>query len=128
MSRLIDADKLYDYISDVFTQFGHDVMSVKDALKAVETAPTVNAVELPCKVGDTVWCITDNGKIVERIARTFKYLAELGMEIEATKWECDKRWRMQLKTSIIHSDDIGKTVFLTREEAEQALRERENNG
>lgn len=26
MSRLIDADKLYDYISDVFTQFGHDVM------------------------------------------------------------------------------------------------------
>ena len=48
MSRLIDADKLYDYISDVFTQFGHDVMSVKDALEAVENAPTVNAVELPC--------------------------------------------------------------------------------
>lgn len=48
MRRLIDADKLYDYISDVFTEFGHDVMSVKDALKAVETAPTVNAVELPC--------------------------------------------------------------------------------
>ena len=81
-------------------------------------------IELPCKVGDTVWCITDNGKIVERIARTFRYLAELGIEIEATKWEYDKRCRMQLKTSIIHSDDIGKTVFLTREEAEQALRER----
>ena len=42
MSRLIDADKLYDYISDVFTQFGHDVMGVKDALKAVENAFPIN--------------------------------------------------------------------------------------
>lgn len=54
--NLIDADKLYDYISDVFTEFG-DVMSVKDALEAVEFAPTVNAVELPCNVGDTVYVV-----------------------------------------------------------------------
>lgn len=57
--RLIDADRLYDYISDVFTEFGHDVMTVKDALEAVESAPTVNAVELPCNVGDTVYRIAD---------------------------------------------------------------------
>ena len=29
--------------------------------------------------------------------------------------------------NIIYLSDIGKTVFLTREEAERALKERENN-
>ena len=117
MSRLIDADKLYDYISDVFTQFGHDVMSVKDALKAVETAPTVNAVELPCKVGDTVYDISWNGKIrnckILMIYQNMYYV-----------------WKIRISPSIggeyaVVVDAIGKTVFLTREEAEQALRERE---
>lgn len=120
MSRLIDADKLYDYISDVFTQFGHDVMSVKDALEAVETAPTVNAVELPCKVGDTVYDISWNGKIrnckILMIYQNMYYV-----------------WKIRISPSIggeyaVVVDAIGKTVFLTREEAEQALRERKENG
>ena len=113
MSRLIDADKLYDYISDVFTQFGHDVMSVKDALKAVETAPTVNAVELPCKVGDTVY-YPFAGKVLERQIVCFVYRngATITFFDECLTESCE-------------ITDFGKTVFLTREEAEQALRERE---
>lgn len=30
--------------------------------------------------------------------------------------------------NVIYLSDIGKTVFLTREEAERALKEREDNG
>jgi len=121
MSRLIDADKLYDYISDVFTQFGHDVMSVKDALEAVENAPTVNAVEFPCVVGDTVYDITWNGRI-----RTCKILMICQ--------KMDGAWKIQISpvcSTMFYAvvvDAIGKTVFLTREEAEQALRESKDNG
>ena len=113
MSRLIDADKLYDYISDVFTQFGHDVMSVKDALEAVENAPTVNAVELPCKVGDTVY-YPFAGNVLERQIVCFVYRngATITFFDECLTESCE-------------ITDFGKTVFLTREEAEQALRERE---
>ena len=113
MSRLIDADKLYDYISDVFTQFG-DVMSVKDALKAVENAPTVIAVELPCVVGDTMYEIF-NGKIRKRVVHeiTIGVGNAVGLLFGHTLW------------SGISS--IGKTVFLTREEAEQALKETIDN-
>lgn len=125
MSRLIDADKLYDYISDVFTQFGHNVMSVKDALEAVENAPTVNAVEFPCKVGDTVYeprC--DRGFIQEYIviAIHFSKCSTL------YGWELKDGKGIYSNTNGFSEYAIGKTVFLTREEAEQALRERENNG
>lgn len=111
MSRLIDADKLYDYISDVFTEFGHDVMSVKDALKAVETAPTVNAVELPCKVGDMVYVVSNDIEKWKILHLNFSYTNRDGGEI------------FSAPIGII-KDAIGETVFLTRKEAEQALRER----
>lgn len=42
--KLIDGDKLYDYISDVFTDFGHTVVSVNDVLKSIEESDAINAV------------------------------------------------------------------------------------
>ena len=63
-------------------------------------------VELPCKVGDTVYQ-TDGIRIYE-----------------------NKIERIIFDTNNIGFDEtsIGKSIFLTREEAEQALKERENNG
>lgn len=62
-------------------------------------------VELPCKVGDTVYQ-TDGTRIYE-----------------------NKIERIIFDTNNIGFDEtsIGKSIFLTREEAEQALKECENN-
>lgn len=61
--------------------------------------------DLPCKVGDTVYQ-TDGIRIYE-----------------------NKIERIIFDTNNIGFDEtsIGKSIFLTREEAEQALKERENN-
>ena len=80
-------------------------------------------VELPCKVGDTIYEITErkrNGKwnkvIVERVVN--------GIEIGRSGF-----MTVICGTTItVFLFDLGKTVFLTREEAEKALKERENNG
>lgn len=75
-------------------------------------------IELPCKVGDTVYDITWNGRI-----RTCKILMICQ--------KMDGAWKIQISpvcSTMFYAvvvDAIGKTVFLTREEAEQALRERD---
>ena len=71
-------------------------------------------VELPCKVGDIVYCFapcfdTDHNpklKVVEKEIVELKTIATVfGLNFDI--------------------DSIGKTIFLTREEAEKALAERE---
>ena len=79
-------------------------------------------VELPCKVGDTIYEITErkrNGKwnkvIVERVVN--------GIEIGRSGF-----MTVICGTTItVFLSDLCKTVFFTREEAERALKERENN-
>ena len=72
-------------------------------------------VELPCKVGDTVWIIGEIRGIYCATVRVF-FLNETGVEMMRTT-ECD-----------IPFSQFGKTVFLTREKAEKALAEREGKG
>lgn len=79
-------------------------------------------IELPCKVGQDIYYITDKRKIVHRIAREYRYLVDLGWEITATLWETKRTGELCLRTSIIHSEEIGETAFFTREEAEQRLK------
>ena len=74
-------------------------------------------VELPCKVGDTVYVI-EKGKIIEDSVVTL-YVAYFGGDEETFQFD-------GIKTDGYFSD-FGKTVFLTREAAEQALKERELN-
>lgn len=71
-------------------------------------------VTLPCKVGDAVYSI-GIGKVVESRVRTF-WMGEISglshlVMIRTTRYD-------------IEADQIGKTVFLTREAAEQALNAR----
>jgi len=74
-------------------------------------------VELPCKVGDTVYYITGLSReyikpaIVNEIVINSKGISELFVSNDTVKFE--------------NSFDI---FYLTREEAEQALKESENNG
>ena len=69
---------------------------------------------LPCKVGDKVYRPSDCLGVVQFVIISFNiYESEMFFTDDSE--------------NIIYPSDIGKTVFLTREEAERALKERENN-
>ena len=77
---------------------------------------------LPCKVGDRVYDIT--GRKTVSVYKVRAIRVELfGLFIE---WDIVEGFVWQ-SLSGINADEIGKTVFLTREDAERALKERENN-
>ena len=77
---------------------------------------------LPCKVGDKVYEIT--GRKTVSVYKVRAIRVELfGLFIE---WDIVEGFVWQ-SLSGINADEIGKTVFLTREEAERALKEREDN-
>lgn len=77
----------------------------------------------PCKVGDRLYEVT--GRKTVSVYKVRAIRAELfGLFIE---WDIVEGFVWQ-SLSGINADEIGKTVFLTREEAERALKERENNG
>lgn len=78
---------------------------------------------LPCKAGDRLYEVT--GRKTVSVYKVRAIRAELfGLFIE---WDIVEGFVWQ-SLSCINADEIGKTVFLTREEAERALKERENNG
>ena len=77
---------------------------------------------LPCHIGDIVYEPTNRGTINEyRI---------IGIKEEAyalwIEWKLEKGFIYQSIYGV-ETSDIGKTVFLTREEAEQKLKEMEEN-
>lgn len=67
-------------------------------------------VVLPCKVGDKVWVIMENREIYSFIVR--------GISMSATCTDTILRF----SDSFQWGSNIGKTWFLTRQEAEEALR------
>ena len=67
---------------------------------------------LPCKMGDTVWRIYSDGDIVES-------------RISMLQQKADKTWKVRLSdywgVHDVNINEIGKTIFLTREAAEATL-------
>ncbi len=73
-------------------------------------------VVLPCKVGDTVYEVTSRKTISEYRVKAIR------VELFCTSIEWDIVAGFVDKSIVgVPVDDIGKTVFLTREEAEKAL-------
>lgn len=68
-------------------------------------------IELPCKLGATIFCVTENS-IVTRTAFSFE-ISSLSRYIKTTMGD------------ILSCDAIGKYIFLTREEAEKCLKEKQ---
>ena len=82
----------------------------------------------PCKVGDTVYYFSRD------LGAVFPYFVEnlnIGsMGKNKTYWNYEANYHDEETDELIDEidfdlDDIGKTVFLTREEAEKALKEAE---
>lgn len=77
---------------------------------------------LPCKVGDTVYCIEDKkiwDCIVEKV--TISRTNGIWFEVKTPKSMPD------ISAIEYAENDIGKTVFLTQTEAEQKLKEMESD-
>lgn len=77
---------------------------------------------LPCKIGDTVYCIEDKkiwNCIVDKV--TISRTNGIWFEVKTPKSMPD------ISAIEYAENDIGKTVFLTQEEAEQKLKEMESD-
>lgn len=81
-------------------------------------------VELPCKVGDSVYVCLSDSPTQNRILRFETLSVELVYQAKRAYYLA---FEENNELPFIHIDlkSFGKTVFLTREEAEKALRERE---
>ena len=77
-----------------------------------------HVVVLPCKVGDTVWRIVRDGEphITRDEVRDMYFADDMTPCVELVGGR------------VTFIEKFGKTVFLSREEAEKALREMEGNG
>lgn len=78
-------------------------------------------VVLPCKVGDRLYEVTGRKTISVYKVRAIR-VELFGLFIE---WDIVEGFVWQSMTGI-NAGEIGKTVFLTREEAEAALKEAQN--
>ena len=107
-----------------------------DKLSEYETAEDEGRlVVLPCSVGDTVWVITHPFNVFD----DFDFYTEAQDEIyesyisSITFYENSNQYRIHAKETrqfikaYFMESDFGKTVFLTREEAEKALQEMEKD-
>ena len=105
--ELIRKSDVLDLLDDLgLNLIDYDIYS--QLFDTVDNMPPVNAVELPCKIGDTLFelCVVCGG-IHKREVHGFN-IRENGMFIVCDTKNFEKR-------------EIGKQVFLSRGEAEEAL-------
>ena len=131
--RLIDADALPVVAECCMDEAGYlakfNVVHEED----IKKAPTVNALVLPCKVGDTVYSkdgkaaeieefIVDNRDIMAMVSFQCNYdCKDCAFNSWHTEYSGESSCDGEYGTAIVSLEDFGKTVFLTREEAEAAL-------
>lgn len=72
---------------------------------------------LPCKLGDTIYSIANDGKI---------YPVKATREVRIVNGVLHIICESCRYSDLVSYDDIGKTIFLTKSEAEQKLKEMEN--
>lgn len=107
--RLIDADAIFP--NGVFYVNGSDPMtSLDELINRINNAPTVDAIVPPCKIGSTIYMI---------VTKRHK--------ISLPEFSFIKQTHMTELNFFRVCRTFGKTVFLTREEAEAALAERMKN-
>lgn len=99
--RLIDADKLEGEAICLYTYGGARYIPL-DALKR---APTVDAIIVPCPYGTLLYRICEEGNERKPFIR-------------------EVRFNRGNFCRIVFDGEMGRTVFLTREEAEAAIADR----
>ena len=110
--ELIRKSDVLNLLNDLgLNLINYDIYS--QLFNTVDNMPPVNAVELPCKIGDKIYELCKMCNAVheyEVVGYRYKY--------EMVFIECDERE--------LTDKDIGVRAFLTREEAEKALEDLKN--
>ena len=121
--RLIDANALKDALSNLEASGGHEYYrkGMDDTLhfhmpNIIDDAPTVDAVEVPCKIGQTVYVI--NGLWVSNYVVTHFWYDGCFFKFKAINEE----YAYECRDFSFFDERIGKTVFFTYEQAESALK------
>ena len=110
--RLIDADALMESLYDELNE-GEVIYRIPPS--AIDNAPTVDAIPLPCKVGDEVWCVRDTrvyNKPVKGTVTEIYFRDNMDMRIVVRRL-CRGRW--------------GERIFATEKEAQAEIDRRMNN-
>ena len=109
-NELIRKSDVLNLLDDLgLTLIDYDIYS--QLFDTVDNMPPVNAVELPCKVGDKIFEVY-RCKIYEQTVKGFT--------------TSDRIELINCETKNFYWFEIGEKVFLTREEAEKALEDLKN--
>lgn len=103
-------------LTSILEQYKLSDEQAEELQKVIYKLDDGRLVELPCKVGDTVYINAWFGKAVPHVVK----------KIGSVYVQTDDA-RHQGGTADFYADDFEKSVFLTREEAEKALKEVKGN-
>ena len=113
-----------DFMQSIYDMFSDDENNYRaNQIIDMFDIATENCIELLCKVGDTVYFATKdrfNSATIDEITIT-----ENGMQFYWIQYDKSYVTTEIWDDGTFSDKDIGKTVFLTREKAEKALEERE---
>ena len=130
MERLTERDSY----GDVYVK-QHDYVTASERLCEYEDLEEHGLLlRLPCKVGDTVWVITSPFNVFEGIEYNENLRDECYESFisSVTFYKNSVQYRINAKvtnhfiSAYYCEQDFGKTIFLTRAEAEQKLKEMES--
>lgn len=115
---MTDRDRLIEILQDTLHEWECDV-SIKTLTEIAEHLLANGVIVPPCKVGDTLYEITSRNTISEYEVTAIRIeLFNVFIDWKLTQGFVDRY------ISDMPVGEIGKTVFLTREEAEKALEEK----
>lgn len=128
MERLTNSDKEIPTLVDNAKYWLQVYFKLKDYEDLEEQGLLL---QLPCKVGDTVYCIYERYTKCSENEQEFDEYSCQGCEC----LECDshKEYYMQSQKAysldwiVSNLNNFGKIIFLTQEEAEQKLKEMESD-
>ena len=101
-------------IAGLIKQYGS-----KHLVELIEAEQERRLVALPCGVNDTAWYADkDADRVLMGYVSSYQLLSDGAIYFDFTNVESDVEW-VSVELPI---EDFGKTVFLTSEEAEAALR------
>ncbi len=118
---MISEETREDFMQSMYDMFSDDSTNDRaNQIIDIFDISTENCIELPCKVGDTVYDVLSvDGRIKAKLIRVISI-----WESNVIYYFDDGKLNPSLNDYCCKSD-FGKTVFLTPEEAEKALKEHE---
>ena len=113
---MTDRERLIELLEDTLHEWESDV-SVQTLTEIAEHLIENGVIVLPCKVGDVVYGFHGEKTILPMVAKW--------IETNTDGW-CIAAQYTPMAPRFYRFSDFGKTVFLTREEAEKALEAKNN--